>query len=111
MSFEDSRSDETEELTSLHLSSLRISNDREGGRAWVLEFIREEPQRFLVHKHSGKVSQTLGWMDGGRYYLSIPEGLFLLESGRANLLESSSLNSTDIHSDISGVPQIEPIDH
>lgn len=104
------RSGEAEELTSLDLSSLSIGGEG-GSKAWLLEFIQEEPQRFLVHGHSGKIAQTLGWMEGGKYYLSMPEGLFLLEAGRASLLKSSPPSYTDINSDISGVLHIVYIDY
>lgn len=90
------------------LASLHLDEEGGGGRSWCLEHIRGGSPRFLVHRHSGKISQTLGWMEQGQYYLSVPEGLFLLESGRAKLVDSPPLELADMEGGTLGVLQQAP---
>jgi len=51
---------------------------------WRLLF-QDETNDFLVTKSTGKMIQTLGKCLNGRYTISVEEGVYLLENGRAEV--------------------------
>ena len=64
------------------LGTLTIGDHSEG--TWLLELL-EDKQNFRALSKAGKISQTIGRDIEGQTLLSIPEGVFLLENGRARL--------------------------
>jgi hypothetical protein len=64
------------------LSTLTIDDHSEN--TWLLELL-EDKQTFRALTKAGKISQTIGRDTVGQTLLSVPEGVFLLENGRARL--------------------------
>lgn len=58
--------------------------------SWKLEYLREEDV-FLAHKIAGKIVQTIGHCESGEFRLSVAEGIFLLQTGRAEFSNSNNV--------------------
>lgn len=62
----------------------KISESSKRLKAWTLEWDNDN-ENFIVTSHYGKLSQTIGRYESGRYVLEKPEGMYLLECGRAEV--------------------------
>lgn len=74
-------------------------SDEMNKNMWELSFCREK-NLFKCIKYSGKIAQTIGEYHDGMLYLSLEEGLYLIESERAITLDNSQSWA---------VPLIDPI--
>jgi hypothetical protein len=61
-----------------------ISPTSRQGRAWKLQFV-PDLEKYLVDTCQGKIAQTIGHSEAGKFYLSIPEAAYLIEHERATV--------------------------
>ena len=62
---------------------------------WVLSYDSVD-RTFIVVKACGKISQTIGSYRDGKFRLNIPEAFYLIEAGRAKVLNLSSHELLDL---------------